>query len=95
MKAVFKLRDIARGQGFDAASGAESPYIDLQNPTTYEFIIPKARIFIAVPPAMIHPTTFSLPGLNALPSPPVSVVPTDDYVRPIECFRIALFRNWS
>ena len=95
MKAVFKLRDIIRGHGYDAASGAETPYIDLQNPTTYEFIIPKARIFFAVPPAMIPPTISSLPGPNALPTPPIPVVPTDDYVLPLERFRIALFRNWS
>lgn len=94
MKAVFKLRDMVQGHGFDPASGAETPYIDLQNPTTYEFIIPKARIFFAVPPAMIPPTAFTLPGPNALP-PPVPIVPTDDYVLPIEYFRIALFSNWG
>ena len=94
MKAVFKLRDTVRGHGYDVASGAETPYIDLQNPPTYEFVIPKARIFFAVPPAMIPPTTFSLPGTNSLPPPPVPVVPTDDYVLPIERFRMALFNNW-
>lgn len=43
---------------------------------------------------MIPATTFTLPGPGALPPPPVPVVPTDDYVLPIERFRIALFRNW-
>jgi hypothetical protein len=90
MKAVFKLRDTVEGHGY---SRTKTPYIDLQNPTTYKFIIPKARIFFAVPPAMIPPTTFSLPGASALPPPPVPVVPTDDYVLPIERFRMALFRN--
>jgi hypothetical protein len=95
MKAVFKLRDVIRGRGYDAASDAETPSIDLQYPTIYQFIIPKARVFFAVPPAMIPSTTFTLPGPNALPSPPISVVPTDDFVLPIECFRDALFSNWG
>jgi len=94
MKAVFKLRDINRGHGYDAASGAETPNIDLQHPTTYQFIIPKARIFFAVPPAMIPPTTLTLPGPSALPPPPIPVIPTDDFVLPIESFRDVLFRFW-
>jgi hypothetical protein len=95
MKSVFKLRDAVRGHGYDAASGAETPYIDIQHPTTYQFIIPKARIFFAVPPAMIPPTTFTVPGPNALPPPPIPVPLTDDFVLPIECFREALLGDWS
>jgi hypothetical protein len=95
MKSVFKLRDTIRGQGYDAASGAETPYIDLQHPTTYQFIIPKGRIYFAVPLAMIPPTTATLPGPNALPPPPNPFVLTDDFILPIERFRHALFRNWS
>jgi hypothetical protein len=95
MKAVFRLRDTIRGQGYDVLSGAETPYIDLQQQTDYQFIIPKARIYFAVPPAMVPPTTFALPGPSALPPPPMPVVLTDDFVLPIECFRDALFRNWS
>ena len=95
MKAGFKLRDNVRGHGFDIASGAEIPSIDIRHSTTYQFIIPKARIFFAVPPAMIPPTTQTLPGPSALPPPPVPIVPTDDFVLPIEVFRDALFRNWG
>ena len=94
MKVVFKLRDTVRGHGYDPAAGAETPNIDLRNPTTYEFIIPKARIFFAVPPAMVPATQFALPGPNALPPPVVPVVPTDDYVLPLECFQSAIIRNW-
>ena len=94
MKAVFKLPGVIRGQGYNAASGAGTPYIDHQHPTTYQFIIPKTRIFFGIPPVMIPPTTLTLPGPSALPPPPIPFIPTDDFVVPIESFD-ASFRNWS
>ena len=95
MRANFKLQDNIRGHGFDVASGAETPYIALEHPTDYQFIIPKARIYFAVPPQLIPQTTQTLPGPSALPPPLNPRVPTDDLVLPLEHFRISLFRNWS
>ena len=94
MKVVFKLWNTVRGHGYDPAAGAETPNIDLQNLTMYKFIIAKARIYFAVPPALVAATQFDLPGLSALLPPPVSVVPTDDYVLPLERFQSAIIRNW-
>ena len=94
MKAVFKLRDLVQGFGYDRDSGAETGPIPIDQPTPIEFVLPKNLIFFAVPPPL-PPTPARLPGPHCLPPPMNPNIPTDDYYVPLERIRKRLFENWS
>lgn len=85
MRCMFRLRDQANG-GILAGSGATTDFISLDQPTTVEFIIPKARVFWGVNPPL-PPTPQTVPGPNALPPPPIPGTATDDLVLPLEELR--------
>jgi hypothetical protein len=92
MKCMFRLRDQVNG-GALAGSGASTGYISLNQPTTTQFIIPKARVFWGVNPPL--PVTLqSIPGPNALPPPAVPGVVTDDLVLSLEHLREVTAKYW-
>jgi hypothetical protein len=94
MKAVFKLRDLVQGFGYDRNSGAETPVLPLDQPTPIEFVLPKNFIFFAVPPPL-PPTPFRLPGPYCLPPPVNPNIPIDDYFAPLDRIRARLYENWG
>jgi len=94
MRAVFKLRDLVQGFGYDRNSGAETPIIPIHLPTQIEFVLPKILIFFAVPPPL-PPTPVRLPGPHCLPPPVNPNIPTDDCYAPLDRIRARLYENWS
>lgn len=96
MRAMFRLRDAARGFGTLAGSGADTGWINLSEPTNVEFIIPKAEVFFGVPQHLIPPTLVTVPGPSALPAPvpPAIQGPTDDLVLPLEEIRSDTWEEW-
>jgi hypothetical protein len=92
MKAMFRLRDQVNS-GVLAGSGASTGYIPLNQPTTIQFIIPKARIYWGVlPPLPV--TEQSVPGPNALPPPAVPGTATDDLLLELEDLREDVSLCW-
>lgn len=65
MQLTLKVRDEARGYGSDPAGLVETPLIDVRQPTNLEIIVPKARIFFAVPPPLPS-TSITTLGPNCL-----------------------------
>ena len=83
MRAIFKLRDLVQGFGYDRNSGAETPIIRIDQPTPIEFVLPKNLIFFAIPPPL-SPTPFRLPGPHCLPPSANPNIPTDGYYAPLD-----------
>jgi hypothetical protein len=79
MKCMFRLRDQVNG-GTLAGSGALTDFIPLNQPTTVQFIIPKAYVFWGVNP----------------PFPPLTIpgAPTDDLMLSLEDLRHDVIRCW-
>lgn len=94
MKAVFKLRDLVQGFGYDRNSGAETATIPINQPTPIEFVLPKNFIFFGVPPPLPS-TPARLPGPHCLPPSVNPNVLAEDYYAPLERIRTRLFENWS
>lgn len=92
MKCMFRLRDQVNG-GTLAGSGASTDFIPLNQPTTAQFIIPKARVFWGVNPPL-PVTQQTIPGPNAFPPPAIPGVPTDDLVLSLEDLRHDAARCW-
>ena len=92
MKCMFRLRDQVNG-GTLAGSGASTDFIPLNQPTTAQFIIPKAHVFWGVNPPL-PVTQQTIPGPNTFPPPAIPGVPTDDLVLSLEDLRHDAARCW-
>jgi hypothetical protein len=92
MRCMFRLRDQTNG-GVLAGSGATTGFIPLTQPTTIQFVIPKARIFWGVNPPL-PPTTMAIPGPDALPPQAIPGSITDDLILPLEDLRTDTFAYW-
>ena len=94
MQLALKVRDNVRGYGSDPAGLIETPFIDLEQPTNLQIIVPKARIFFAVPPPL-PATSMTTLGPNCLPPQPIPGAMTDDFVTNVEIIRARVANNWA
>ena len=92
LRCMFRLRDPVN-DGILVSSGATTDYISLHQPTSIEFIIPKAEVFWGVNPPL-PPTISTVPGPSALPPPQVAGTLIDDLVLPVEELRNAALAYW-
>ena len=95
MRVALKVRDNNLGHGSDPTYQIESDTISLLQPTDIEIIVPKNRIYFAVPPAQIPPTSLNTPGPNALPRAAVPYGPIDDLIVPLDLIRTRVLENWN
>jgi hypothetical protein len=95
MKVALKLRNNNLGYGSDPAHLIESDTISLLQPTNIEIIVPKDRIYFAVPPAQVPPTSFNIPGPSALPGAAVPYGPIDDFIVRLDLIRMRVLENWN
>ena len=95
MKVALKVRNNNLGYGSDPTQLIESDKISLLQPTNVEIIVPKNRIYFAVPPAQVPPTSRTLPGPNALPRAVVPYGPIDDFIVPLDLIRRHALENWN
>jgi hypothetical protein len=95
MKVALKMRHSNLGYGSDPAQFVESDTISLLHPTDIEIIVPKNRIYFAVPPAQVPPTSITTPGRNALPRMALPYGPIDDFVVSLDLIRRRVLRRWN
>jgi len=95
MKVVVKFRNNSLGYGADPALFIESETLPIFQPTTLQIIIPKDRIYFAVPQYQIPKTRIAVPGQNVLPVPAAPTGVIDHFVVPVETIRQGVARNWS
>lgn len=95
MKVVLKVRNNNLGYGSDSAHFVESDMISLWEPTDIQIIVPKNRIYFAVPLAQVPPTSFTIPGPNALPRPVLPYGPIDDFVVSLDLIRRRVLEDWD
>ena len=94
MQIAVKFRDNVVGYGSDPALFIETPEISIFHQTDIQIIIPKDRIYWAVPQGNIHITRFTVPGPHILPVPAVPYGAIDDYVVDMELIRQNAEENW-
>ena len=95
MKVALKVRNNNLGHGSDPAQFIESETISLLQPTDIEIIVPKNRIYFAVPPAQVPPTSMTTPGQNALPRAALPYGPIDDFVVSVDLIRRCVLEDWD
>lgn len=95
MKVALKVRNNTLGHGSDPAHMVESDAISLLQPTNIEIVVPKDRIYFAVPPELVPPTPLTIPGPNTLPRTAVPYGPIDDFIVSLDLIRRRVLANWN
>ena len=95
MRVALKVRNNNLGYGSDPTHLTESDKISLLQPANIEIIVSKDRIYFAVPPAQIPPTSLTIPGPNVLPRAAVPYGPIDDFIVPLDLIRRRVLENWN